>query len=79
MKWHWLLILAVLVVVAGWPPRVISDDRLIKEDETHVTRLHRSWSYTVYRFVDTEAGVACWGAVGSGTSCLPLSETSLDY
>ncbi len=78
MKWHWLLILVVLVVLAGCVPRVISDDRVIKEDELHITRLHRSWNYTVFRFVDTEAGIACWGASGSGISCLPLSETNLD-
>jgi hypothetical protein len=30
-----------------------------------------------FRFVDQEAGVACW-VVGGGLSCLPLSETLLD-
>lgn len=37
----------------------------------------------VKRFIDEEAGVVCWahndGNYGTGFSCLPLSETKLDY
>jgi hypothetical protein len=37
--------------------------------------------YQLYRVIDMEAGVACWFSDGSdgGVSCLPLSETWLDY
>lgn len=84
MKWHWLLpglavMVAALVVALAMPPQVASDDRVVKEDELHVTRLHQSFQYHIYRFVDAEAQVACWGVSGDGISCLPLSETSLDY
>jgi hypothetical protein len=31
----------------------------------------------VYRYIDTEAGVACWLYTGGGIDCMPMSDTNL--
>ncbi len=62
MKWHWLLILAVLVVLTGCSPRKSERQDLPRGIQITVRP-------NVYRMVDEEAGI----------SCLPLSETNLDY
>jgi hypothetical protein len=37
----------------------------------------RNMDNGVWRYVDKEAGVVCWGRYSYGISCLPLSQTKL--
>ena len=73
MKWHWVLILVVLVVVVGCAP---------PPGETAAPRpaiLAADSMRNVWRVVDKEAGVVCWISRKGGVFCLPLSETNLDH
>lgn len=78
MKLRLLLLLATLVVLGGCVPAVDGSGNPLPRSAPV------SASLNVQRVVDEEAGVACWVWTSAlyetgGISCLPLSETDLDY
>ncbi len=79
MKWHWLLILAVLVVLAGCNTQEALES--IQTEKPRWIKIADSpQSYGLHRIIDEDAGVVCWVAAhyrSGGISCLPLSDTNL--
>lgn len=75
MKLRLLLLLATVVVLGGCGN--LTRDR-VREESGYVRVAGTSTIGSVYRIVDKDAETACWLS-WEGISCLPLSETDLDY
>ena len=71
-----ILLLILLLALIGCSPKVIEP-----ESDGYTTLYHTNFS-GLYRFIDEDAGVACWVWLGvsgaAGLDCLPLEQTRLE-
>jgi len=75
MKRLCLVLVLMAVVLASCVPKVEPGEEPLVEGHIRITIF-------VSRVVDAEAGVVCWvyqGSRSGAISCMPLSETELDY
>lgn len=67
-----VVIVVVMVACAPLP----GEEMVVHRTAVRFDIMAGGWRSSVTRFVDAEAGVACWSD-SHGISCLPLSQTRL--